>query len=149
MALSDSEIATLLNAQEFNYLGQGDKSALLEAFAGLGSRTVLTDTIADVSTASSILFVMPFAGEIKEIQTVLGGAITGADAAITVKKNGGSAISGFGVTVANASSAKGDVDSDTPTSALTVAKGDFIEVLTDGASTGTQTLGVNLILAKS
>jgi hypothetical protein len=146
MSLSDTEIQALLEAQAFKYMGEGDKEAIMEAFAGLADRTVLNGTIADVSTASSIFFVMPFAGTIKKLQTLLTGAITGADAAITVKKNG-SAVSGFGVTVANASSAAGDVDTDTQD--VTVAAGDYIEVITDGGSTGTVPLVVQLTLAKS
>lgn len=94
--------------------------------------------LADISTGSSAWVVPGFRGRIKRLHSVINGAISGADAAITVEV-GGTAVTGAALTIANASSAAGDVDS------VTVAQGstnrfdqnDAIEIVTDGGSTGT------------
>lgn len=98
----------------------------------------MTVDMADISTAGSAWFVPGFRGKIKRIHSVIDGAIATADAAITVEI-GGTAVSGAALTIANASSAAGDVDS------VDVAVGstnrftetDAIEVITDGSSTNT------------
>lgn len=95
-------------------------------------------TITDVSTAGQVYIPVngQMAGEVVEIRTVLNGAISGADAVIT-PKIGGTAMTGGAITIANASSAAGDVDSSTPSAANVVSAGDAIEIETNGASTGT------------
>jgi hypothetical protein len=103
----------------------------------------LTDTITDVSTASSVRFAVPHNGFLREVRTVLGGAISGADAVITVGHNG-TALTPT-ITVANASSAEGDIDS--VGFYRGVSKGDWIEVATGGESTDTAQLGVTVVLS--
>ena len=94
-------------------------------------------TIGDVSTAGQTYVPVDdqHAGEIVEITTALGGAISGADAGLTAKI-GGTAVTGGTITIANSGSAAGDVDSCAPTAANVVSNGDTIEIETDGASTG-------------
>lgn len=94
--------------------------------------------IADVSTAGQVYVPVntQMEGEIVEIRTVLNGAIATADAVLT-PKIGGTAITGGAITIANASSAAGDVDSSTPSAANKVVAGDAIEIETNGASTNT------------
>jgi len=101
--------------------------------------------ITDVSTASSAFTVSPIAGEVIAIYTVLGGAISGADAIVTAEI-GGVAITGISITVAQSGSAAGDMDSDVPTGANTVAAGSVLEAVTDGASTTTATLDVVFVI---
>ena len=92
--------------------------------------------MADLSTASSAFCVAPSSGTIEIAYSTIYNAITVADAVWTMKING-TAVTGVSVTVANTSSAAGDVDSGTPTGANYVNAGDVIEFVSDGASTTT------------
>lgn len=98
--------------------------------------------ITDVSASSdSELGWAPFAGKITKVWSVLGGAITGADAVVT-PKIGSTAITGATLTIANSGSALGDVDVAHPTAANTVVFGSKLVASTDGASSTTATLDV-------
>lgn len=98
------------------------------------NRKFLTGEIDDISTAGQI-FIMPgFRCKVKKIWSVLNGAITTGDAVLT-SKIGGTAITGGAITVANASSAAGDVDTASPTAANIVPVDTPIEIETDGGST--------------
>ena len=90
--------------------------------------------IADVSSAASSWTISPVSGTITKIWTVLEGAITVGDAAITFEL-AGTPITDGGITIANAASAAGDIDSATPSAANTVTVGQAIEIITDGGST--------------
>lgn len=92
--------------------------------------------LADISTASSTFVAAPFRGKIVRAYSVIHAAITSADAVWTMEING-TAVTGVSVTVANSSSAAGDVDSATPTGANYVNEGDTIEFISDGASSTT------------
>lgn len=96
----------------------------------------LTVTMADVSTAGSTWVATPVACSISKITSVIDGAIATADAAITTEI-GGTAVTGGSLTIANSGSAAGDVDSATPTALNTLAAGQALEIITDGASTNT------------
>jgi hypothetical protein len=96
----------------------------------------LTVEIEDISTAGQSYVVCPTDGTVAEIYSVINGAIATADAVLT-PKIGGTAITGGAITVANTSSAAGDVDSSTPTAANTVTAGQAIEIETGGQSTNT------------
>lgn len=100
---------------------------------GTRQLTVIMD---DISTAGSAFTVSPYAGTISKIQSVIDGAIITADAGITTEI-GGAAITSGAITIANSGSAAGTVDSATPTAANTLAVGDALEVITDGASANT------------
>lgn len=112
----------------------------------------VTTRIADVSTASSAYVNAPIAGTVVAIYSSLGGAISGANSAITTAiqpfaGGGFVAITNGGFTVAQASSAAGDADSATPTAANTVAVGDTLRATTDGGSTDAATLDVTFVIA--
>lgn len=100
------------------------------------NKVTLHFTITDVSTAGQTFIPIPieFDGDIVEIRTALNGAIATADAVLTPKINGVAVTNGV-ITIANAGSAAGDVDSSFPTGARTVRAGDAIEIETTGAST--------------
>jgi len=102
----------------------------------------LTGEIANVSSASSFRLPIPSKGRLTKVLTVLGGAITGADAVITVSVDSTSVGT---ITVANASSAEGDVDtldlSDTDPDAY-ADEGGWLEFATDGGSTNAVELGI-------
>lgn len=95
-----------------------------------------TVEIPDLSAATSSWVVPGFRGKIRKIHTVIDGAITTLDAGITVEI-GGVAVTGGAITIANASSAAGDVDTATPSALNTFTPGQPIEVICDGAATGT------------
>jgi len=107
--------------------------------------TVTVD-ITDVSAASdSTSGYAPFPGTIIEIASYLGGAITGADAAVT-PKIGSTAITGGALTIANVGSAADVRDYAHPTAAHRVAAGDKLIASTDGASSTTATLKVVFLI---
>lgn len=99
----------------------------------------------DVATAGSAFAVSPVAGTITRIQSVIDGAIATADAGITTEING-AAVTGGAITITEAGSAAGDVDVATPTAANTVAVGDAIEMITDGACTSVSPRRVNFTI---
>lgn len=107
----------------------------------------LTGVITDVSTAETIYFAVPYAGEVTKITTVLEGPITGADANILLKDSSGNAMGGM--VIANSGSAAGDVDSDDTLTDNDVVANDFVTVETDGGSTDAQRLFVTITLTRN
>ena len=107
----------------------------------------ITAEIEDISTASSTFVAIPDGGKVVKIITALQGAISGADAAITFEI-GGTAMTNSAITVANTSSAAGDVDSSEPSAANRVEEGGTIEMITDGGSTGTAKLLVTFVIRR-
>lgn len=119
---------------------------------GAGSGTwkkrteIISTFISDVSTADTVYVPVSFAGTVTKVVTVLEGAITLADATITVSN---SAASSMGtITITQAGSAAGDVDTLAPASNNTVTSDDFITVATDGGSSTTQRLWVTVIIER-
>lgn len=117
--------------------GAGSGSFASLPWGSLSGRQVfLTARIADISTAGQVYVVSPVAGTVSKIYSVINGAIATADVTLT-SKLGGTAITDGAITVTQAGSAAGDVDSCTPTAQNSVAEGGAIEIETDGASTNT------------
>lgn len=93
---------------------------------------------ADVSAQGSIFAACPTRGTLVRGYSCLGGAISGADCTWTVEVNG-VAVSGT-ATIANASSAAGDVDEvDFAGAATSVNQGDTLEIIVGGESSTTAT----------
>ena len=107
----------------------------------------ISGRVADISTAGSTFVAVPDGGRIIKIMTVLQGAISGGNAAITFEI-GGTAVTGGGITVAHSGSAAGDVDSATPTAANRVEEDGTIEMITDGGSTGAKKLLVTFVIRR-
>lgn len=107
------------------------------------SRRFITAYLADVSTAGQIYVVPGFRGKIIRAYTALNGAISGANAGLTLKI-GGTAVTGGTITIAHSGSAAGDVDSCTPTALATFTSTQAIEIETDGASTDTAAVMITL-----
>ena len=82
----------------------------------------LTAKVTDISTAGSTFVAVPDVGNIVKIYTSIKNAITSADAAITFEI-GGTAVTNGAITVTQAGSAAGDVDSSTPSAANLVEEG--------------------------
>lgn len=112
---------------------------LIKAFEISDNKRLMYATLADVSTASTTAVTSSVTGYITKITTVLEGAITVGDAAISFDI-GGTAITGSAITVANAASAAGDVDTASPTGLRKVVPGSVITATTDGGSTTEQSL---------
>jgi hypothetical protein len=93
----------------------------------------LTAKVTDISTAGSTFVAVPDVGNIVKIYTSIKNAITTADAEITFEI-GGTAVTNGAITVTQAGSAAGDVDSSTPSAANRVEEGGSIEIISDGAS---------------
>lgn len=91
---------------------------------------------ADISTAGSVWIPSPCTGTVTKIHTIIDGVIATANAGITFEING-TLIAAGAITIAYSGSAAGDVDSSTPSGARTLAIGDKLECITDGASTNT------------
>jgi len=98
--------------------------------------------ILDASTAQTVLVPVTdnLAGQIVQVKTVLGGAISGADDKVIISKN---ATALGTIVVANSSSAAGDIDT-LNINGVYVAVGDYIKVANGGESTDTATLGVTI-----
>lgn len=108
---------------------------------------IITGYIEDVSTAEVVHVPMPFAGTISKVITVLEGAISNADATVTVKN--ASAASMGTLTIAQSGSAAGDVDTLSPSSNNTVSVNTFITVETNGNSHTARKLRFAVVLDKS
>jgi hypothetical protein len=99
---------------------------------------------ADVSTQGSIYQSCPVRGTLVRGYSCLGGAITGADCTWSVEVNG-TAVTGT-ATIANASSAAGDVDSVDFSGAVNVNQGDTLEIVVGGESSTTATGDFMLVI---
>jgi len=112
----------------------------------------VTIRIPDISTASSAdTIACPVKGTIKKIESTLQGAITVGDAAITTKIGtpaAGTNITGGALTIANASSAAGDIDTATPTAANAVDEGELLSAISDGGSTDAAALYVTFYIMR-
>ena len=94
---------------------------------------LVTVPIGDVSAAGSVFAVPGIAGTIVKISNVIDAAITSADAGLTFEING-TAVTGAAITIANAGSAAGDVDSSLPSALNVITASEAIEVVKDGLS---------------
>lgn len=109
------------------------------------SSVVLARTFADVSTAGDIYISAPVSGKIVGIFAVLDAAITVADANVTFSINGVS-IDSSALVIVESGSAPGSSFSSTPSGHNTIGPGDLIKISTDGGSTTTAALHVELLV---
>ena len=108
---------------------------------------MLTDRIADVSTAGQIYIVAPYALTIVAVYSALNGAIATSNGTLTVKTAAGTVGT---LTITQSGSAAGDIDSLTSGLANTsVAAGAAIEVETNGASTNTISAGITVLARRA
>jgi len=96
--------------------------------------------IGNVSTGGSVWVVPGVAGTILKISNVIDTTITSVNAGLTFKI-GGVTITDAGITIAFTGSLPGTVDQSTPSALNVVTTSNAIEIVKDGASTGTS-LGV-------
>lgn len=118
-----------------------------------GKVEVVRVDVTDISTGTSNAVACPYSGTIKKIVGTLQAAITGGDAVLTCKIGstvaGATNITNGAFTVANSSSAIGDIDSATPTAANVVAEGDLLVVTSDGGSTNVAAEFVDFYILRS
>lgn len=107
------------------------------------NKIVLTAVLDDISTPSTVYIPIPFDCIVNQVNTVLSGPITGADAVITPKNSAGTAMGTFTVTYSG--SAAGDVDAFAATTNNTFTSGTKMQIDTDGASTGTAKLYISVV----
>ena len=136
----------VLNRFEHPIGGSDDNKLILggtvvtdDAGASVKSK-IVSVPIGDVSTGGSVWVVPGVAGTILKISNVIDAAITSAAAGLTFEING-TAVTDGPITIAISGSAAGVVDQSTPSSTNVITTSDAIEVVKDGASTGTS-LGV-------
>lgn len=94
----------------------------------------VTTRIDDISAAGQGYVAVPAKGTVVKIWSVIHNAITVDDAILTAKING-TAITDGALTITQASSAAGDVDTATPSALNTVEAGDALEIETNAGST--------------
>lgn len=109
----------------------------------LGWQT-LTLPMADVAAASSVRFIAPFDGILREVSTMLSGALASADATLTVAHV--STNLSPTIVITSSGSAEGDVD--TALFNRPVAKGDMIKVTTDGGGDSTVPITINAVFSR-
>ena len=100
------------------------------------NKIYLTYTITDLNAAASFYVVCPLAGVISKIYSVIDSALATADNILTFEIANVAVTNGT-ITITNAASAAGDVDSCTPTAARTLTAGQAIEIVNDGGTTST------------
>lgn len=96
---------------------------------------VVTLGIADLDTNATYYVVLPHAGTIDRIDSVIHSAIGTGDATITCNI-GATPITGGAITIANAGSAAGDVDTVSPSAAKTVTAGQAVNCAVTGSNDG-------------
>ena len=95
---------------------------------------ILNVALDNISEASSCFVVVPKAGTISKISSIIDGTIGTADAIITANVNGGVNNISAQITIANNSAAT-TIDTCTPTDYNTVNAGQYIKLTTNGGST--------------
>lgn len=99
--------------------------------------------IADIGTAGATRFIARQAGYLRRVQVMLSAAITSADEVVTVSIDNATAVA-VG-TIANAGSAEGTLL--TKEFFLPVKAGSNVEVINNGASTGTTPATISVTLS--
>lgn len=103
----------------------------------------MSEQITDIGTAGSTRFIARQAGYLRRVQVMLHGAITNADEVVTVAIDNGTPVA-VG-TIANSGSAEGTLLS--TDLRLEVKAGSNVEVINDGASTGTTAATITVTLS--
>jgi len=92
----------------------------------------LTHEIADVSTAETVYVPVPVSGTVVRVDTCLQGAITTADATVTLDTSADAEMAS--IVIAQSGSAAGDVATDSSINNGAVTEGSYLKLSTDGAS---------------
>lgn len=107
-------------------------------------QVVLTTDLKNISSASETFIISPHAGTLTAAYSIIDGAISGGNATLTIKVGGSTAGT---ITIAHASSAARDIDSNTALSQV-VGAGQAIEIETDGGSTTARKANLTLVIER-
>lgn len=110
----------------------------------VNSYYTLTHEIADVSTAETVYVPVPVVGTVVRVDSCLQGAITVADATVTLAQSNDNAMASL--TIAQSGSAPGDVDTDSSITNNAVTAGSYLKLATDGGSTTAAKLLVTITI---
>lgn len=113
------------------------KMAARGVIAGRPEKHYLCIPVLDLTSASALVYgvPVPVAGTVTKIWSRLNAALTTGNATLT-GKIGATGITNGVVTITQAGSAAGDIDSATPTALNAVAVGDNLTVTVGGTNTG-------------
>lgn len=92
--------------------------------------------IADLSAEASYFIPVPFSARLVRAYSAIDGVVATADVTITLKDNAGTALTNGVITITQAGSAAGDVDSCDPSANNTFAQGQRLEMLVTGGGAG-------------
>ena len=127
--------------------GIGELRQLLES--EISTRTyALTVPLDDLSSTSVARLVVPFAGTLTKVYTVIDQAIATTDSVLSVAIGGVACTPGT-ITIAFTGSAANDVDSVTITSTNTVVAGSVVTITSDGATATAADAMCTLIFTKA
>lgn len=112
--------------------------------AAVDSYYTVTHEIADVSTAETVYIPVPVTGTVTRVDSCLQGAITVADATVTLVQSNDNAMASL--TITQSGSAAGDVDTDSSISNAAVTAGSYLKLATDGGSTTAAKLLVTITI---
>lgn len=118
----------------------------IAGLAGLNNANLIyiQARLTDLSTGSIVYVPCPLAGDIVSVVSVLQGVIATTDATLRLLI-AGTPVTDSGITIANAGSAAGDVDTAAPTAARTVTANSAIEV--ENLGTGTTAEDAEILIA--
>lgn len=119
--------------------------AAVKAYVDAASCYVINAVISDISTAGTVYIPISRAGTVTRVDSVLGGTIATADAAISLTTSADQGMANL--TVAFSGSGAGDVDTDTTINNSAVTAGTYLKLSTDGASTNAVPLYVSILVS--
>ena len=131
---ANKNVDTIVIADSGLMLGAGAGTAVDATAVELNTKTLIAE-IEDISNGDVAYVVSPYAGTLSKVYTVIHGAITVASETLTANVNGGANVTAT-ITIDQASSAAGIVDSCDPGDNKTVAVGNYIKLTSAGNSTG-------------
>lgn len=102
----------------------------------------------NIDSVGDIYLPMNFAGTVTRAYSIINGALGTADTLLTLKING-TAMTGGTLLITSSGSAAGDVDSCTPTALNTFAQGQYIQVTSDTAGSGSVTATIMLTITRT
>lgn len=108
----------------------------------------ITIDIANLDTVADYYLVLPHACTITKIYSVIDTAIATADKVLTTSINGVAVTAGV-ITITQAASAAGDVDSSTPTGANTLTAGGTLKIAATGGATGSARCHITVVYTRT
>lgn len=124
-----------------NFTATNVEAALAELFEGYHTSNGVFE---DVSTASTLLIPIPFDCTVTKIVMILGGALATADASVTVTRADGAAMGSQ--TITQSGSTEGTVFEFTPSgnASFTYSSHKYVKLVSDGGSTNTVPLYIQV-----